>query len=81
MKTNRLYIYALLILLAGGCVTRNYGPISPDYYPEMPGVSWQHMNPGAPPKVAAADGRANLRLGAGPANYDDKGIWNEGHRG
>jgi hypothetical protein len=43
MKTNHLYVYALLVLLAGGCATRNYGPSSPDYYPEMSGAFRQHI--------------------------------------
>ncbi len=74
MKTNRLYVYALLVLLTGGCATRNYGPNSPDYYPDMLGVSWLHVGPGVPPKVAAAYGSANLCLCTMPRDYDHR--WN-----
>ncbi len=34
MKTTSLLFGTFLLLLTGGCVSDNYGPASPDYYPE-----------------------------------------------
>jgi hypothetical protein len=66
MKTNRLYVYAPLVLLAAGCSTQTYGPYHPDYYPELPQSFLQRPDQSAPLKVAAADGRANFRPQAEP---------------
>jgi hypothetical protein len=55
MKTTSLLFGTFLLLLTGGCVSDNYGPASPDYYPEYSmGLSAMPKPLPAPAKATAA---------------------------
>jgi hypothetical protein len=53
MKTTSLLIGTFLTLLAGGCMSDNYGPASPDYYPNAsPPYVW-NSRPAVPARAKA----------------------------
>lgn len=77
IKLRRLGLWALLSVLAAGCMDdprNHYGPYSPDYYPEMPdSFSWAKPQE----KVGVAAGPEKMQLCSAEPGRDQSIIFYE----